>query len=244
MNAAPAPDLRGKTALVTGGNRGIGKAIALALARCGAKVAISGRNRETLAATGAELAALTPGAFWQVCDVRDEAQQLTLFAAVREKFGRLDICVPNAGEATLASATDTTLEQWQRDIDTNLTGTFLTCREALKMMAEKKTGCIMPVISQAGTMPFLLRAAYCSSKWGALGFTKCLALEAKPLGVRVVALCPASVATDFQKNNPMGMDWMLDTEDVAQAALYVLALSPRVDLDEIILRCRQKPAKK
>lgn len=238
------PDLRGKIALVTGGNRGIGRAIALALARCGAQVAISGRNRETLAATSAALDTLTPGGFWRVCDVREEKEQLALFAAVREKFGRLDICVPNAGEATLASAMDTTLEQWQRDIDTNLTGTFLTCRAALKMMAEKKAGCIMPVISQAGTMPFLLRAAYCASKWGALGFTKCLALEAKPLGVRVTALCPASVATDFQKNNPAGMEWMLEAEDVAQAALYVLSLSPRVDLDEIILRCRNKPAKK
>lgn len=238
------PNLQGKTALVTGGNRGIGKAIALALARCGAKVAISGRNEQTLAATAAELNALTPGAFWRQCDVRDEQQQLALFAAVREQFGQLDICVPNAGEATLASATDTTLTQWQRDIDTNLTGTFLTCREALKLMAERQTGCIIPVISQAGTMPFLLRAAYCASKWGALGFTKCLALEAKPLGVRVTALCPASVATDFQQHNPMGMDWMLDADDVAQAALYVLTLSANVDLDELILRCRRKPARK
>ncbi len=238
------PDLHGTTALVTGGNRGIGKAIALALARCGAKVAISGRNPDTLAATSAELNAISPGGFWQVCDVRDEQQQQALFAVVREKFGRLDICVPNAGEATLASATQTTLEQWRRDIDTNLTGTFLTCREALTMMAERKTGCIMPVISQAGTVPFLLRAAYCASKWGALGFSKCLALEAKPLGVRVTALCPASVATEFQKNNPMGMEWMMAADDVAEAALYALSLSPRVELDELVLRCRNKPVVK
>jgi len=144
----------------------------------------------------------------------------------------------------LASATQTTLEQWRRDIDTNLTGTFLTCREALTMMAERKTGCIMPVISQAGTVPFLLRAAYCASKWGALGFSKCLALEAKPLGVRVTALCPASVATEFQKNNPMGMEWMMAADDVAEAALYALSLSPRVELDELVLRCRNKPVVK
>lgn len=237
-------NLAGQCALVTGGNRGIGKSIALALARHGAKVAVCGRTAETLAATAAELNALTAGAVALPCDVRDEAQQLALFAALRERFGRLDICVPNAGEATLASAAETTLAQWQRDIDTNLTGTFLTCREALKMMMPQKSGCIIPVISQAGTMPFLLRAAYCASKWGALGFSKCLALEAKQYNVRVTALCPASVATDFQKNNPMGMEWMLAADDVAQAVLYVLGLSPRVDLDELVLRCRQKPAKK
>lgn len=238
------PDLSGQCALVTGGNRGIGKALALALARHGARVAICGRNATTIAATVAELNALTPGAFGRICDVRDEGQQLALFAAVRDTFGQLDICIPNAGEATLASATETTLEQWRRDLDTNLTGTYLTCREALKMMKLRRSGWIIPVISQAGTVPFLLRAAYCASKWGALGFTKCLALEAKQYEVRVTALCPASVATDFQSQNPMGMEWMLDPGDVAQAMLSILNLSPKAELDELVLRCRQKPAKK
>jgi len=236
-------NLKDRTALVTGGNRGIGKSIALALARAGAKVAICGRNEETLAATAEELNRETPGDFWKAVDVRNEEQQKDLFREIEERYGRLDICVPNAGEATLASTAETSLTDWNRDIETNLTGVFITCREALNLMRSSMSGAIFPIISQAGTKPFRLRAAYCASKWGALGFTKCLALEAKEYNIRVTAVCPASVATDFQKGNPRGTDWMMHADDVAECVLYLLGLSDRVEIDEIILRTRKKSAK-
>jgi NAD(P)-dependent dehydrogenase (short-subunit alcohol dehydrogenase family) len=236
-------NLKDNTALVTGGNRGIGRSIALALARAGARVAICGRNEETLAATAEELNRETPGAFWKVVDVRNEDQQKDLFREIGERYGHLDICVPNAGEATLASAAETSLTDWNRDIETNLTGVFITCREALNLMKSGMSGAIFPIISQAGTKPFLLRAAYCASKWGALGFTKCLALEAKEFNIRVTAICPASVATDFQKDNPRGTEWMMRADDVAECILYLLGLSDRVEIDEIILRVRKKSAK-
>lgn len=238
------PDLTGRTALVTGGNRGIGKAIALALAGAGARVCISGRNERTLAETAKLLNERTEGAFWKVADVRSEEEQIALFSEIKERFGRLDICVPNAGEATLADVADTSLDDWKRDIETNLTGVFITSREALQMMKEEGSGAIIPILSQAGKKPFRLRAAYCSSKWGALGFTNCLALEAKESGIRVTAVCPASVATDFQKDNPRGTDWMMDAEDVADCVLYILGLSDRVEIDEIVLRTRRKSTKK
>jgi len=234
------PDLIGKTALVTGGNRGIGKAIALALAEAGARVCICGRNAETLSATTDLLNQRTPGAFYNVTDVRSEEDQLALFRKIREQYDRLDICVPSAGEATLACVSETRLADWNRDIETNLTGLFMTCREALNMMKEHRSGVIIPIVSQAGTKAFLLRAAYCASKWGALGFSHCLALEAKNHGVRVVPICPASVATDFQKNNPHGTEWMMLPEDIAGCVLYVLGLSERVDIDEIVLKTRLK----
>lgn len=233
--------LEGQTALVTGGNRGIGLAVAKALAERGAKVAITGRNEETLAAAADELNALTPGAWFQACDVRSEDEQRLVFQRIRNDWGKLDICIPNAGVAALAAASATTLEQWRTDIDTNLTGTFLTAREALKLMIETKTaGAILPVISQAGKVPFELRASYCASKWGALGFTKCLALEAKKHHVRVTAICPASVATDFQANNPKGTDWMLKPEDVAEMICFVLKQPDRVEYEEIVIRCGRK----
>ena len=238
------PDLTGRTALVTGGNRGIGKAIALALAGAGARVCISGRNERTLAETAELLNERTEGAFWTVADVRSEEEQIALFSEIKERFGQLDICVPNAGEATLADVADTSLDDWRRDVETNLTGVFITSREALRMMKEEGAGAIIPIISQAGKKPFRLRAAYCSSKWGALGFTNCLALEAKESGIRVTAVCPASVATDFQKDNPRGTDWMMDAEDVADCVLYILGLSDRVEIDEIVLRTRRKSTKK
>ncbi len=238
-----APDLTGKRALVTGGNRGIGKAIALALARAGARVAICGRNEETLAEAAARLNAAAPGSFWKAADVRSEEQQLALFEEVRERFGGLDICIPNAGEATLASALDTTVGDWNRDIETNLTGVFITCREALKMMKDQGSGAILPIVSQAGKRAFLLRASYCASKWGALGFARCLALEAKDYNVRVTAICPASVATDFQKDNPRGTDWMMEADDVAACVLYLLGLSEKVEVEEIVLKTRKKSGK-
>ncbi len=155
----------------------------------------------------------------------------------------MDICVPNAGEATLATVLETSLADWHRDIETNLTGVFLTCRNALEMMKDQGSGWILPIVSQAGKRAFLLRAAYCASKWGALGFTKCLALEAAQYGVRVTAICPASVATDFQKDNPRGTDWMMEAEDVAVCVLYLLGLSERVEIEEIVLKTRKKSGK-
>jgi len=237
------PELDGKTALITGGNRGIGKAIALELARAGARVCVSGRKKRTLDATVKELNQYTTGAFGTVADVRSEADLEELFEEIKQRFGQLDICIPNAGEATLATVLHTSLKDWQRDIETNLTGVFLTCREALKMMESRRSGIIIPIISQAGKKPFRLRAAYCASKWGALGFTKSLALEAKDYNVRVTAVCPASVATDFQKNNPRGTDWMMEAQDVAQCVLYLCSLSPKVEIEEIVLKTRLKSKK-
>lgn len=235
--------LEGKTALVTGGNRGIGFAVARALAQAGAVVGICGRNEKTLEASAKELGARALGAWWKVCDVRSESAQEDFFAEARKRFSKLDICVPNAGGATLASLTETKLEDWNKDIETNLTGTFLTMRAAMRWMKESGGGVILPVLSQAARVAFETRAAYCASKWGALGLVECARLEAKKYNVRITALLPASVATDFQAGNPMGMDWMLSAEDVAEAALYALSVSERVELPEVLIRCLKKPAK-
>lgn len=233
-------DLSGQTAVITGGNRGIGKAIARALAGAGARVGICGREYASLEKTAAELEGLTPGCFARRADVRSETEQQAFFRETRERFGNLDICVPNAGEATLADASQTSLEDWHRDIETNLTGVFITCREAMKLMIPRGSGYIIPIVSQAGKKAFSLRAAYCASKWGALGFSKALALEAAVHGIRVTAVCPASVATDFQRNNPRGTDWMMLPEDVAECVLYLLGLSERVEIEEIVLKTRLK----
>lgn len=236
-------NLKDQVALVTGGNRGIGKSTALALARAGATVCITGRNAGTLAATAAELQSVSPDSFWMACDVRNEKQQLAVFHEILKRHQRLDICVANAGEATLASATKTTLEQWNRDIDTNLTGLFITTTESLKIMQKQKSGYIIGLVSKAGTTAFLARAAYCASKWGARGFLKCLALEAEKSNVKVTALCPASVATDFQKNNPMGTDWMMSPETVAEAVMHLVSLEKNAYVDEWLIATWTKPEK-
>lgn len=237
--------LEGKTAIVTGGNRGIGWAIAHALAKAGARVGICGRNTETLQSRAKELDSITAGAWSMVCDVRSEKQQEKFFVEAKKRFSKLDICVPNAGEATLGSLTQTKLEDWNRNIESNLTGTYLTMRLALLWMKETGGGgVILPVISQTGKVAFELRAGYCASKWGAMGLVECARLEAKKYGVRLTSLLPASVATDFQANNPMGTDWMLSAEDVADAVLYALSVSDRVELPELWLKCWKKSEKK
>lgn len=232
--------LEGKNALVTGGSKGIGLAIARALASAGARVGICGRNAETLRVAAEELDALTPGAWWRACDVRNETAQKSFFDEARIHFERLDVCVPNAGEATLASVTATETEDWNRDIETNLTGTFFTVREAMRWMKDNGGGVILPVLSQASKVAFENRAAYCASKWGALGLIECARMEGKKHGIRFTSLLPASVATDFQKDNPSGMDWMLSSDDIAHAALFALSVSDRVELPEIWMRCRKK----
>ncbi|MBI4179998.1 SDR family NAD(P)-dependent oxidoreductase [bacterium] len=236
--------LRGKTAVVTGGTRGIGWAIARFLSESGAAVGICGRDPQKIDERVRDLEALTPGAWGTVCDVRKESDQTAFFGMAKEKFRHLDICVPCAGEATLASVTETSLTDWARDIETNLTGRFLTIREALRWMKETGSGgFILPVLSQASKVAFETRAAYCASKWGALGLVECARLEAKKYNVRMTALLPASVATDFQKDNPRGTDWMLDPRDVAEAVRYALTASDKVELHELWLRCWNKGSK-
>lgn len=236
-------DLNGQVALVTGASRGIGKSVALALARAGAVVCITGRTPQTLADTSKEIESVSPESFWMACDVRNESQQTAVFHEILKRHQRLDICVANAGEATLASATKTSLDQWRRDIDTNLTGLFITATESLRIMSRQKSGSIIGLVSKAGTTAFLARAAYCASKWGARGFLKCLALEAEKSNVKVTALCPASVATDFQKNNPMGTDWMMSPETVAGAVLHLLSLEKNAYVDEWLISTWTKPEK-
>jgi len=236
--------LKGKSALITGGSRGIGKSIAVFLARNGVNVCIAGRNRNTLEQALAELKTYNSGCMGIRCDVRSFGEQTGMFKQIKDSFGGLDICIPNAGEATLACATDTSLEAWNRDIETNLTGLFITSTEALKIMKEQKSGSIIGIVSKAGKSAFYLRASYCASKWGALGFLKCLAIEAKNHDVKVTALCPASVATDFQKSNPAGTDWMMPPESVAEAVGYILSLDKSSYIDELVLSTWTKPEKK
>ncbi|MCD6578364.1 SDR family NAD(P)-dependent oxidoreductase [bacterium] len=236
-------ELKNKVALITGGNRGIGKAIAFTLAKKGVKVFICGRNEELLKKTCEEINGLQGKCAYFVCDVRDENKQIEMFNELIKKYGRLDICIPNAGRATLAKTTETTLEDWNMDIETNLTGLFITSREALKIMKKQNSGYIIPIISKAGKTAFLLRPSYNASKWGALGFTKAMALEAKDYNVKVTPILPASVDTDFQKGNPYGTDWMLKPQEIAEAVLYLLNTSEKCEVDELVLKTRYKSKK-
>ncbi len=232
---------------MTGASRGIGFAIARTLAAEGCSVVITGRDGATLAKGAAELRRLLPkqtsahdkgGAqiVAEVCDVRDPDSVASLFAMVKQRFGRLDVLVNNAGIAQPAvSIEQTSLEVWRAAIDTNLTGLFLCTRAALPVMQSGAT--IINNLSVAARTVFPNFAAYNASKHGALGFTLSLRDELIPRGIRVVALMPGATDTDlwqqFWPDAPR--ERMIDVDSVAQAVLYAVLLPPNANLSELVL---------
>lgn len=188
--------LAGQHAVVTGGGRGIGAAVAAALAAEGATVSVLGRDAARLAAQVESLggAARAQGV---AVDVTDEASVKSAFAAVRARFGRADILVNNAGEAGSAPLAKTDLALWQRMLAANLTGTFLCTREVLPEMTARRAGRIVNVASTAGLVGYAYVSAYCAAKHGVVGFTRAAALECAKTGVTVNAVCPGYTETDM-----------------------------------------------
>jgi NAD(P)-dependent dehydrogenase (short-subunit alcohol dehydrogenase family) len=180
-------------ALVTGGGTGIGKAVALALADAGVAVTICGRRMEPLE----KAAGLRGNIHPLTVDVTDEDSVAGLYRAAEAVRGPLDIVVPNAGTASSAPAHRTSLEDWNRIINVNLTGAFLTVRPALKGMAERKSGRIVFIASMAGLHGSAYVAPYVSSKHGVIGLMRALAAELLKTGVTVNAVCPGYVETEM-----------------------------------------------
>lgn len=189
--------LKGKTAIVTGGGRGIGEAIAMALAKEGCSVAISGRTRERLQRVAAQIQGLGHESLDIVCDVSDPASVAALFPKVQERWGKLDILVNNAGESHSELLSRLSLETWQRTLAINLTGTFLCSQEALRLMLPRRSGRIINIASLAAKIGLRYGGAYTAAKHGVLGLTRAMALETATSGVTVNALCPGWVETEM-----------------------------------------------
>lgn len=193
-----AGELAGRHALVTGGGRGIGAAIARELARLGASLTLVGRAVPPLEACAAWLRKEhgTP-AFVHPCDVSDEAEVRRAFAAAREAQGPIGVLVNNAGQAEGAPFAETSLELWDRMLAVNLTGTFLCAREALPDMLRAEEGRIVNIASTTALKAYRGVAAYTAAKHGVLGLTRALALETARSGVTVNAVCPGYTDTDM-----------------------------------------------
>jgi 3-hydroxybutyrate dehydrogenase len=186
--------LDGKTALITGGGRGIGRAIALTFARQGARIALAARTAEQLEQVAAEIG---NDAIALVCDVSDSESVTRMFSDMRERLGDADILVNNAGIAESATLVNTTDELWHRHLSINLYGTFYCTRAALPAMLKKGWGRVINVASIAGKTGAPYVAAYTASKHGVLGLTRSVALEVATRGVTVNAICPGYVETDM-----------------------------------------------
>ena len=187
--------LAGQTAIVTGGGHGIGKAIALALAREGANVLVCGRHEETLKQTAAEIESLGRRAFAIVTDVSQDDEVEALFRAAVREFGAVNILVNNAGVVgPTAPITNVTRKDWDETIAVNLTGAYLCSKAVLPAMIERRSGKIINIASVAGRMAYALRAPYAASKWGMLGLSRTLAQEVGQYNIQVNAILPGPTA--------------------------------------------------
>lgn len=191
--------LKNKLSLITGGGRGIGRAIALAFAREGAHIAVAARTLDQVNQVAAEVEQQYQSkALALVCDVSDSSSVQKMFAAVREEFGRdVDILVNNAGVAESATLTNTTDELWHKHLNINLSGTFYCTRAALPAMLKNGWGRIINIASIAGKTGAPYITAYAASKHGVMGLTRSLAAEVGASGVTVNAICPGYVETDM-----------------------------------------------
>ncbi len=189
------PRLAGKTALVTGAGTGIGRAIALAMAREGSRIALAARRREPLESVAAEIVAAGGASVAIECDVTNRASVEAALAAAVKRFGTVNVVVNNAGGAVVADAEKTSDEDWRRILDVNLTGTFLMSRAALPELRKAGGGAIVNIGSVLGLVARKDRAAYCAAKGGVTLLTKAMALDHAHEKIRVNCICPSIVET-------------------------------------------------
>ena len=222
--------LRDKTAILTGANRGIGHAIAVALAREGVRLGLLSRTLPQL-----------DGEFiFEKCDMDDPANIPAAVKSLCGKLGGVDFLINNAGMFLESSVPETQLADWERILRVNLTAPFLICREVLPQMIARKQGRIVNIASTSGVQGYLQQSAYCASKHGLLGFGRSLAIEARPHNVHVYNLCPGGVDTDLIKGTYLGErlkgQQMIAPADIAEMVVFLLQQPGNIDLPEIIVR--------
>ncbi len=237
--SAPAALLHA-VALITGGSRGIGRAIALRLAALGASVAICGRDRAALADSAAALAKIGGRVFSHVADVTRDAEVHDLVAKTECALGGISILVNNAGMGLFGPAHEKTEADWDRVLDSNLKSVFLVSRAVIPSMIRRGSGDIINISSLAGRNAFPGGGLYCASKWGLQGLSSCMAEDLRDYGIRVSIIAPGSVATAFSGRGPKNPSKVLTPEDVAHAVAMVVTQGPQSFLSEIQLRPLRK----
>jgi NAD(P)-dependent dehydrogenase (short-subunit alcohol dehydrogenase family) len=234
--------LDGKIALVTGGSRGIGEAIAEKLAKLGAKVAICGRNHGELGTTAAAIRTQGGECEGFPCDITDMKQVEELARTVRERWGEVDILVNNAGVGAFrAPLHQLAAEEWEKVVNTNLRAVYYMIRTFAPAMIQKREGDIINISSIAGKNALPNGAVYSASKWGLNGLTYSVAEELRQYNIRVTAVCPGSVETGLSPHEGKDASRMLQPEDVAHVVEMLVTQQQRSFVSEVVIRPTQKP---
>ncbi len=233
--------LEGKVCLVTGGARGIGRAIAEMLLAEGASVAICARSQESVDRALQDLNAVELKKLaGKIADVRNPEDVGELFRFVDARFGGLDVLVNNAGVGVFRSVGSLALEEWKSTIETNLSGVFYCSREALVRFGTRGGGYIVNIGSLAGSNAFAGGAAYNASKFGLNGLSEAMMQDVRHENVRVSTVAPGSVATQFGGHGPdPGSDWRVWPEDVAEIVRMLVTMPPRT----LVSRVEVRPSK-
>lgn len=237
-------NLGGKVGLVTGSTRGIGRAIAEEMAKAGATVVVSGTREADVARVVEEMTASGNNVFGSACDVRryDEVEALMAFAAA--EAGGLDILINNAGVGLFSPVSEMSPEDWDRVIDTNLSGVFYCSRAAIPHILRRGGGAIVNISSLAGKNAFAGGAAYNASKFGLEGLSEAMMLDLRYQNIKVAYVMPGSVATEFSgRGSAEGESWRLTAGDVAEVVLDILAQDRRALASRVELRPFQPPKK-
>jgi NAD(P)-dependent dehydrogenase (short-subunit alcohol dehydrogenase family) len=237
--------LDGKVAMVTGGSRGIGLAIASALVAGGARVVITGMSEARLSEAQPVIEKAGPGAVETVpADVRRYEDAERAVAATVTRFGGLDFLINNAGVGVFANVADMTPAQWSQVIETNLTGVFNMCHAAIPYLRQRGGGSIINISSLAAKSAFPGAAAYCATKSGLNAFSEALMQEVRYDSIRVSYVMPGSVATGFAGGDETkGADWKVAPEEVAEVVVNLLRHPARSLPSRVELRPTQPPRK-
>lgn len=230
-------NLQGKTALITGGSKGIGLGIAEAMARQHMKVAITSRHFDEAQVAAKHLITLGAEAVLAIeCDVREWEAQQNAVKEVMADWGHLDVVIANAGVGYFAPIDKMSQEHWHEIIDINLTGVFYTLQASVEALKASK-GYFLTIASLAGTNFFANGAAYNASKFGLVGFTQAAMLDLRPYGIKVSTIMPGSVATHFNGHMPDEKDaWKIQPEDIGQMVIDLLKMNPRTLPSKIEVR--------
>ena len=233
--------LLNKVAIITGASAGIGQASARALAAEGASIVITARRKDRLESLKSEIQKLGGKAVIVLGDAKEENTAINCVKAAVDNFGKLDILINNTGIGNYKKLVDTTAEDYDQMVDTNVRSTFLFSKYAVPVMEKQKSGTILMVSSMAGVYGFGGEAVYCMTKFAQVGFAQALDRELREKGIKVGAICPGGVKTEFaigtgRTEEGVAASNMLDPEDVAQVILLACTQSAKSSIIEIQMR--------